>query len=320
MVAKAGSGQHRAGGREPHTIEGMDFSLAFTPDLVAVFLTLFVLELVLGVDNVIFISILASKLPVALQARARNLGLTLAMVMRVGLVLLAGWIVTLTEDVLFVGEFGFSVKDGILIVGGAFLIYKAVREIQQKLEGAGEEHSGKGASGTAAFGTVILQILLLDLVFSLDSVITAVGMTDNLVVIITAVVLSFGIMLFSARFVFSFVNRHPTVKMLALSFLLLIGVFLVADGFGIHIDKALIYGPMLFAILIETLNLLAAARARRGRSVEGHPVQLRPRYPEVDEGVAVTAATSGDPNAGSVGLSRRPVSGAADGEARAGLG
>ncbi|SBS72888.1 TerC family protein [uncultured Microbacterium sp.] len=288
----------------------MDFSLELSPDLIAVFLTLFVLELVLGVDNVIFISILSSRLPVAQQARARNLGLTLAMLMRVLLVFAAGWIITLTEPIVTLGELEFSVKDFILIVGGLFLVYKAVHEIHQKLEGA-EEHHGTGEKvATATFGSVLVQILLLDLVFSLDSVITAVGMTSNMIVIISAVVLSFGIMLFASRFIFAFVNAHPTVKMLALSFLLLIGVFLIAEGFHIKIDKALIYGPMAFAIFVEGLNLAAAARKRRrdaARSAD--PVRLRPTYPAIDESVAVRAATSTDPNAGSVGLSNRPVAG-----------
>ncbi|WP_166866930.1 MULTISPECIES: TerC family protein [unclassified Salinibacterium] len=281
----------------------MDFSLELSPDLLAVFLTLFVLEIVLGVDNVIFISILASKLPVAQQAKARNLGLTLAMVMRLGLVFLAGWIITLKEDVFFIADAGFSVKDLILIAGGLFLVYKAVHEIHQKLEGDEEEHAG-GKVATTTFGSVIVQILLLDLVFSLDSVITAVGMTSNMIVIITAVVVSFGIMLFAAKFIFEFVNKHPTVKMLALSFLLLIGVFLIAEGFGIHIDKALIYGPMAFGILVEALNLIAASRKKKRRAA-AHPVTLRPTYPAESSAAAIAAATGR--SGGSVGLSRRPV-------------
>jgi len=300
----------------------VDFSFAFTPDLIAVFLTLFVLEVVLGVDNVIFISILASKLPKEQQAKARNLGLTLAMLMRVVLVLFAGWIITLKEDVFFIGEMGFSWKDMILIAGGLFLVYKAVTEIHHKLEGSEEEHGGGGRKAVT-FGSVIAQILLLDLVFSLDSVITAVGMTTNLLIIITVVVLSFGIMLFASRFIFAFVNKHPTVKMLALSFLLLIGVFLVAEGFGFHIDKAFIYGPMAFAIFVEALNLLYAARRAKREQRERTPVQLRPQYPDVDESVAVAAALSKDPHAGSVGLSSKPVAGdaaATVGEERQGLG
>ncbi|MCR2762683.1 TerC family protein [Microbacterium sp. zg.B48] len=297
----------------------MDLSFAFTPDLIAVFLTLFVLEIVLGVDNVIFISILASKLPQEQQAKARNLGLTLAMVIRVILVLFAGWIITLKDDVVELFGLGFSVKDFILIAGGLFLVYKAVTEIHHKLEGAEEEH---GASRTAkiTFTSVLIQILLLDIVFSLDSVITAVGMTENLVVIITVVVLSFGIMLFAARFIFTFVNKHPTVKMLALSFLLLIGVFLIAEGFGVHIDKALIYAPMAFAILVETLNLTYAARRAKREHRRTQAVQLRPQYPDVDESPAVAAALSKGPDSGAVGLSRKPVTGAADTVDRAGLG
>ena len=302
----------------------MDFSFAFTPDLIAVFVTLFVLEVVLGVDNVIFISILASKLPKEQQAKARNLGLTLAMGIRVILVLFAGWIITLKEDVFFIGEMGFSWKDIILIAGGLFLVYKAVTEIHHKLEGADEEHAGTGRK-TVTFGSVLAQILALDIVFSLDSVITAVGMTENLVVIITVVVLSFGIMLFAARFIFAFVNKHPTVKMLALSFLLLIGVFLIAEGFGYHIDKAFIYGPMAFAVFVEALNLLYASRKAKREQRARTPVQLRPQYPGVDESVAVSAALSKGPGAGSVGLSSKPVAGddaegADSAEERRGLG
>jgi predicted tellurium resistance membrane protein TerC len=287
----------------------MEFSLEFTPDLLAVFLTLFVLEVVLGVDNVIFISILASKLPVEQQAKARNLGLTLAMLMRVVLVFFAGWIITLKADLFVIAGMGFSGRDLILIAGGLFLVYKAVHEIHQKLEGV-EEHAGAGGAARATFGSVIVQILLLDLVFSLDSVITAVGMTENLLVIITVVVLSFGIMLFAARYIFTFVNRHPTVKMLALAFLLLIGVFLIADGFGVKIDKALIYGPMAFAIFVEALNLVYASRRARRLGADRQPVRLHTGFPVENEVEAVHAATSTGPEAGAVHLSRRPVSGA----------
>lgn len=289
----------------------MDFSFAFTPDLIAIFVTLFVLEIVLGVDNVIFISILASKLPASQQARARNLGLTLAMLMRIVLVMFAGWIITLKQEIFFIGDLGFSWKDLILIAGGLFLVYKAVTEIHHKLEGA-EEHGPSGGKKAVTFGSVIAQILALDLVFSLDSVITAVGMTENLVIIITVVVLSFGIMLFAARFIFNFVNQHPTVKMLALSFLLLIGVFLIAEGFGVYIDKALIYAPMAFAILVEALNLIAASRRAKREARNRQPVQLRPQYPDADESVAIATALSGGATGGSVGLSRRPVAGEAD--------
>ena len=285
----------------------MDFSVDFSAGTIVTFLTLFVLEIVLGVDNVVFISILASKLPVEMQARARNLGLTLGMFMRVGLVVAAGWIITLTNPLFTLWGNEFSGRDLILIVGGLFLVYKAVHEIHQKLEGV-EEHSA-GGTGTATFAATIAQIMVLDLVFSLDSVITAVGMTSNMLVIIAAVLISFGILLFASRFIFGFVNAHPTVKMLALSFLLLIGVFLIADGFGVKVDKALIYGPMAFAVFVEVLNLLAASRRARQLGRERDTVRLHTRYPVEAEEVVVAAATSDGPAAGSVHLSRRPVTG-----------
>ncbi len=160
-----------------------------------------------------------------------------------------------------------------------------------------------------------MQILLLDIVFSLDSVITAVGMADNLLVIIAAVVLSFGVMLFAVGYIFDVRQPHPTVKMLALSFLLLIGVFLIAEGFGIHINKALIYGPIAFAVLVEALNLAYSARKAKRDRERSSAVKLRPTYPDIDESVAVAAALSSSPESGSVGLSRKPVAGeTADGE------
>ena len=285
----------------------MDLSLELTPDLAIAFLTLFVLEIVLGVDNVIFISILASKLPVEQQAKARNLGLALAMLMRVALLFAASWVITLTNNLFELFGMGFSGRDVILILGGLFLVYKAVNEIHEKLEGS--ESHGSGSIKTVTFGAVIVQIILLDMVFSFDSVITAVGMVDNLVVIIAAVVLSFTIMLFSSKFIFEFVNRHPTVKMLALAFLVLIGVFLIADGFDAKIDKALIYGPMAFAIFVEALNLAQKRRVevRSGEVVK--PVHLRHAYSKADDHDAIAAATSTGPQSGAVCLSRRPVSG-----------
>ncbi|MFA4841021.1 MAG: TerC family protein [Agrococcus sp.] len=265
----------------------MDFSLEFTPDLIAIFLTLFVLEIVLGVDNVIFISILAAKLPEDQRAKARNLGLTLAMVMRIGLVLLAGWIITLNNDLFTLFGMGFSGRDLILIGGGGFLIYKAVHEIHLKLEGE-EEHAASAVKAT--FGAVLTQILLMDLVFSLDSVITAVGMTSNMLVIITAVVVSFGLLLFSAKYISEFVNRHPTVKMLALAFLLLIGAFLIAEGFGFKIDKAFIYGPMVFAVLVEALNLWASRNRAKRRGKAAEPVKL---HDTLSPETAIAAAATG---------------------------
>jgi len=295
----------------------LDFSFAVTPDLIVAFLTLFVLEIVLGVDNVIFISILASKLPVEQQARARNLGLSLAMITRIGLLFVASWIISLTTDLFAVFGLGFSGRDLILIVGGLFLIYKAVREIHEKLEGA-ESASEPGKA--VSFGAVIAQILLLDVVFSFDSVITAVGMVDNLFIIILAVVLSFGVMLFSSKFIFAFVNRHPTVKMLALAFLVLIGATLVADGFDVHIDKALIYGPIAFAIIVEVLNLTYKSRQQKRRGELTEPVVLRHAHTKAPDGDAVSAATSREPGSGSVTLSRKPVTGTKGSETPHGLG
>lgn len=268
----------------------VDLSFAFTPDLLIAFATLFVLEIVLGVDNVIFISILASKLPKEQQAKARNLGLTLAMVIRIGLLFAASWIITLTDDLFALFGMGFSGRDLILIVGGLFLVYKAVKEIHEKLEGA--DAHGETGKGTATFRSVLIQILLLDIVFSFDSVITAVGMVDNLVVIIAAVVLSFGVMLFSAKYIFAFVNKHPTVKMLALTFLVLIGVFLIADGFEVKVDKALIYGPVAFAIIVEALNLSYKRRQAKRSGAAVEPVHLRQPYVEADAQPAASARTT----------------------------
>ena len=286
----------------------MDFALDLTPDLIVAFLTLFVLEIVLGIDNVIFISILASKLPVEQQAKARNLGLTLAMGTRIILLFFASWIISLTNDLFELFGMGFSGRDLILIVGGLFLIYKAVKEIHEKLEG--EESHGNEGGKAVTFGAIIAQILLLDVVFSFDSVITAVGMVDNLLVIIVAVVLSFGVMLFSSKYIFAFVNKHPTVKMLALAFLVLIGVTLIADGFEVHIDKALIYVPIAFAIVVEGLNLAQKARQEKRRGAVTPPVKLRHAYTKADDRDAVHAATSNAPTAGSVTISRKPVTGA----------
>jgi predicted tellurium resistance membrane protein TerC len=250
----------------------VELSFAFTPDLIVAFLTLFVLEIVLGVDNVIFISILAGKLPPEQQGKARILGLTLAMFVRIALLFGASWIITLTTDLFSVFGKGFSGRDLILILGGLFLVYKAVREIHDKLEGKSESASATGR--VVSFRAVIVQILLLDIVFSFDSVITAVGMVDNLVVIIAAVVLSFSVMLLSSKYIFAFVNRHPTVKMLALAFLVLIGAFLIADGFEVKIDKALIYGPIAFAIIVEALNLAYKRRQDKRRGASREPVKL----------------------------------------------
>ncbi|WP_168916127.1 TerC family protein [Microcella flavibacter] len=266
--------------------------IVFTPELLIAFGTLLVLEIVLGIDNVVFISILAGKLPPEQQNKARILGLSLAMFLRIGLLFAASWVITLTADVFELFGMGFSGKDMILIAGGLFLLYKAVTEIHERLEG--EEHHTAGAGKKAAtFGGVIVQILLIDLVFSIDSVITAVGMVDELWVMVAAVVIAVLIMLFTAKAVSDFVNRHPTVKMLALAFLVLIGVMLIAEGFDYKIDKALIYGPIAFAIGVEVLNLLARRRAAAKRPAPVEPVHLRQGTMKVDDERAVGTAPAG---------------------------
>jgi len=247
--------------------------LAFSPELLIAFATLLVLEIVLGIDNVVFISILAAKLPAEQQNRARIVGLSLAMLLRIGLLFAASWIIGLTADLFSVLGMGISGRDLILILGGLFLVYKAVIEIHEKLEGD-EEHASGGKAAT--FGGVIVQILLIDIVFSLDSVITAVGMVDELWIMIAAVVIAIALMLFTAKAISDFVAKHPTVKMLALAFLVLIGATLIAEGVDVHIDKALIYGPIAFAIGVEVLNLLYRGRQAKRREAETQPVALRP--------------------------------------------
>jgi predicted tellurium resistance membrane protein TerC len=250
----------------------------FTTENLLALLTLTVLEIVLGVDNVIFISILAGKLPPEQQARARQLGLGLALVMRIVLLLSISWIANLTEPLFNLFGFDLSGRDLILLLGGLFLLYKATTEIHDKLEGE-EGHASSAVRAT--FSAVIIQILLLDIVFSLDSVITAVGMAEALWVMITAVVIAVAVMLFSAGPISDFVNRHPTVKMLALSFLLLIGFSLVAEGLHFHIPKGYIYFAMGFSVLVEALNLRVAGKGKQ-------PVHLKQPY--INEGAAEAAA------------------------------
>jgi len=227
------------------------------------FLTLVTLELVLGVDNVIFISILAGKLPAHQQQKARTTGLAVAVLSRMLLLFSLSWIIGLTQPLFRVFEFEISGRDIILIVGGLFLLAKATREIHQKLEGVAGHAS---ASVKPSFASVILQIVLLDVVFSLDSVITAVGMVDELAIMIAAVMLAAGIMIVSAEVIAGFVDRHPTIKMLALSFLLLIGFTLIVEGLHQHIPKGYIYFAMGFSVFVEMLNL----RLRQAAPVKLH--------------------------------------------------
>ena len=222
------------------------------PQMWLAFFTLVALELVLGVDNVIFISILAGKLPVEQQSKARRTGLALALGSRLLLLLSLVWLIGLTEPLFHVGEFGFSGRDILLIVGGIFLVGKATHEIHDKLEGE-EGHSSTKVQAT--FAGVMVQVVLLDVVFSLDSVITAVGMVDELFIMVAAMVVAAIVMIASADPIGDFVEGHPTVKMLALSFLLLIGFTLIVEGFGEEIPKGYIYFAMGFSVMVEMLNL-----------------------------------------------------------------
>src|SRR3954468_18695041 len=223
-----------------------------TSDGLLALVTLTFLEIILGVDNVIFISILSGKLPPDTQLKARRSGLLAAMVMWILLLMSIAWIVRLTAPLFTIVGQPISGRDLILIGGGLFLLAKATLEIHERLEGEDEHQSGRAAP---TFRAVIVQIMLLDIVFSLDSVITAVGMADDLSVMVTAVVLSVAIMMVAAEPISSFVNRHPTVKVLALSFLLLIGLSLVADGLGVHVPKGYIYFAMGFSVFVEMINL-----------------------------------------------------------------
>jgi predicted tellurium resistance membrane protein TerC len=245
--------------------------LLLNPEIWVAFLTLLALEIVLGIDNVVFISILVDKLPEERQALARRLGLGLALVMRVLLLLSLSWVIGLTAPLFTVLGQEISGRDLILIGGGLFLLGKSTFEIHENLEG---EEGHKSARVNATFGGVLVQIVLLDMVFSLDSVITAVGMVDEVSVMIAAVTIAILVMLVSAEAVSGFVNRHPTVKMLALSFLLLIGFTLVLEGFDQHVSKGYIYFAMGFSVFVEFLNL----RIRRRREVRSQPVELHQRY------------------------------------------
>ncbi|HPF69314.1 MAG TPA: TerC family protein [Candidatus Krumholzibacteria bacterium] len=229
-------------------------------------LTLTVLEIVLGIDNIIFISILAGRVPPAERGRARTLGLAAAMVTRILLLMSLAWLSHLTAELFAVRGHAVTARDLVLLAGGLFLLAKATFEIHHNLEGEAGRGDGRGA---ASFAGVIVQIMVLDIVFSLDSVITAIGMAEHLAVMIAAVVLAVLVMMAAAGAIGRFVEEHPTVKMLALSFLLLVGMSLVADGFGHHINKAYIYFAMGFSVFVEMLNLRIRARAGEG------PVKLR---------------------------------------------
>lgn len=244
------------------------------PQIWASLVTLTALEIVLGIDNVIFIAILAGRLPPEQRDRARKIGLALALIMRLALLASIAWIVGLTYPLFTVFGIEISWRSLILIGGGLFLVYKGTREIHESVEGA-DEHGTENVVVHATFSGTIVQILLLDIVFSLDSVITAVGMADQLWVMATAVIIAVAVMLVLAGPLSDFVGRHPTVKMLALSFLLMIGMVLVADGFGFHVPKGYIYAAMGFSVVVECLNLLAGKK-RRKKLIPTRTVPLNP--------------------------------------------
>ena len=245
--------------------------LLTSPQAWIAFATLTALELVLGIDNVIFISILVDRLPPAQRELARRIGLFLAMFMRIGLLFLLSWIVGLTAPLFSVLSQEISGRDLILILGGLFLIWKSTQEVHQLMEG--EEESAASAAA-ATFGAVITQIMLIDLVFSLDSIITAVGMVDEIAVMVAAVVVSVALMMLFAGAIGRFVSAHPTVKMLALSFLFVVGVALIAEGFDTHVPKGYIYFAMAFSVCVEMLNIRVRKRSAK-------PVQLHERYARV---------------------------------------
>lgn len=231
------------------------------PNIWAALLTLTALEIVLGIDNLIFISITADRLPKEQQATARTVGLALALFLRLALLASISWIIGLTAPLFELLGKTFSWRDLILIGGGFFLLYKGTMEIHEQIEGGGHEEGGVKAAATT-FVRAIVTILALDVVFSLDSVITAVGMADNIWVMATAILIAVVIMLVANASVAAFVNKHPTVKMLALAFLILIGVVLVADGFGFHVPKGFVYAAIAFSVSVEALNMMARRKRR----------------------------------------------------------
>jgi predicted tellurium resistance membrane protein TerC len=249
----------------------------FTVENLIALLTLTVLEIVLGIDNIVFISIMADRLPESQQGKARRLGLGVAMLTRILLLLSLSWVIQLTEPLFAPWGFEVSGRDLILFGGGLFLLYKSTHEIHDKLEGKEGGHAGKAV---ATLTGVVLQIGILDIIFSLDSVITAVGMANELAIMIAAIVIAVGIMMYASGPISSFVNKHPTLKILALSFLLLIGMSLLVEALHAHISKAYIYFAMAFSVFVEILNL-------RMRSDQGEPVKLHQAYLPVTKPVAM---------------------------------
>jgi predicted tellurium resistance membrane protein TerC len=246
--------------------------LLIDPQAWIAFVTLVTLELVLGIDNIVFISILVDKLPQERRTLARRLGLFMAMFMRIALLFALSWMIRLTAPLFSVLTQEISGRDLILLVGGLFLIYKSTKEVHQLLEG---EEGGASGQIRGTFGAVLVQIILIDIVFSLDSIITAVGMVDELEIMVAAVLASVGLMMAFAGAIGNFVSAHPTVKMLALSFLFVIGVVLIADGLGHHVPKGYVYFAMAFSVIVEMLNLRLRRKAK--------PVELHAPYTRAEQ-------------------------------------
>ncbi len=249
-------------------VNPFDISWISSPEAWIALLTLTVMEIVLGIDNIVFISILVDRLPMAERPRARFLGLAFAMVTRILLLLSITWVMQLKEPLFAMFGHEVSGKDLILILGGLFLLWKSTKELHHKVEGQDEAEVATGR-GKAALGAILVQIAILDIVFSLDSVITAVGMVDDVMVMIIAVMIAVGFMMVFAGAVSDFISRHPTVKVLALSFLLLIGTTLVAEGFHVHFQKGFVYFAMAFSIFNEMLNIRMKTKAEKKRQAEG---------------------------------------------------
>ena len=247
-----------------------------TVDALISLLSLTLMEIVLGIDNIIFISILCNRLPEDQQDKARNLGLLLALFMRIALLFGISWLVSLKTPLFELFNFEFTGRDLILIAGGIFLIYKSTTEIHEKLEGTAEEEGQQKKIGS--FQAVLVQIVLLDIVFSFDSILTAVGLVKNVYIMIIAVVISLGIMMLAAKTISDFIQRHPTVKMLALSFLLMIGMLLFVEGFGVHVPKGYIYFAIFFSLLVEFLNLKMKKTTKKEEAI-----QLKQKFKEQEE-------------------------------------
>jgi predicted tellurium resistance membrane protein TerC len=265
------------------------------PNVWAAFATLTVMEIVLGVDNIVFISVLVSRLPKEQADRARKVGLALALIFRILLLLVISWIIALDNTLFTAFGHGFSWKDLILIAGGGFLIYKATHEMHAAIEEPHEAEDNLGKQAQQMFGAIIAQIIVIDMVFSIDSIITAVGMADHVEVMIAAVIVAVGLMFIASGPIADFVAKHPTTKMLALAFLLLIGVSLVADGLGFHIPKGYIYSAMAFSVLVEAINIIAKGRRDARRGPAHAPAKVSTGVVAAEAAGATAAATKPKP-------------------------